>query len=67
MYGNQMLVIGEKIGGEEVEDKNREDVKNKESVHKDRRDILIRTGCIMLAFAVVSQYFYCIFLLQLII
>ena len=50
MYGNQMLVIGEKIGGEEVEDKNREDVKNKESVNKDKRDILIRTGCIMFAF-----------------
>jgi len=56
MYGNQMLVIGEKIGGEEVEDKNREDVKNKESVNKDRRDILIRTGCIMLVFAVFADH-----------
>ena len=55
-----MVIIGEKIGGEEVEEKNKEDVKNKESVNKDKRDILIRTGCIMFAFVVVSKDFYCI-------
>ena len=59
-----MVEIGEKIGGEEVEEKNKEDVKNKESVNKDKRDILIRTGCIMFAFVVVSKDFYCISLLQ---